>query len=264
MIRSQTLKRVWGVIAVSWREATGLLAIKLALVLLASAYRGSQGLPPDRIREALLRFFDVDTAVFLASLPPVFLFLLMGNVLILPFIAVMFGAFGPSAREPGKARAAVLSDARVLPAALLLCELVTGLVPAVLVVRLVPEITLGVALKTQALIVAVAFFSVLPVTMAMVFLRSVTERRILLFSGGLGFALLVRYVLASAPASRWFSQRGIESLLMTGEVDRFALGALLAAAWTAVLVAAALAVARRLPTRRAGAARVAAVARISS
>lgn len=264
MIRSETLNKVWAVIATSWREATGMVSIKLALVLLASAYRGAHGLPPDRIRAALMRYFEVDTAVFLSSLEPVFLFLLMGTVLTLPFIAVLFGAFGPSARQKGQARAAVLSDARVLPAALLLCEVVTGLASTALVVYLVPEITLGIALKRQALILAVAFFSALPVTMAMVLFRAIAERKILLFSAGLAFALIVRYVLASAPVSRWFSQRGIESLLMTGEADRFALGVLLACTWAAVLVAGALAVARRGSARRTGAARVPAVARTST
>jgi hypothetical protein len=260
MSRSETLKRVWAVIARCWREAAGLVAIKLLVVLLASAYRGARGLPPEQLRQALTRFFHIDTAVFLSSLEPVFLFLLLSTILTLPFIAVVFGAFAPSVRGSGGAKAAVLSDARVLLLALLACELVAGVASTVLAVRLVPEITLGVALKRQVLIAAVALVAAVPLTAAMVLLRSKFEHRFVLVMAGIGVALVLRYVAAVLPALRWPTQPGIESLLMTGEADRFGLGMLLACAWAALFLAGALKLAGRSPARKPRATRVAAVA----
>jgi hypothetical protein len=260
MSRSETLKRVWAVIAISWREAAGLVAIKLFVVLLASAYRGARGLPPEQLRQALTRFFHIDTAVFLSSLEPVFLILLLSTILTLPFIAVVFGAFAPSARGADGPKAAVLADARVLVLALLACELVAGVASTALAVRIVPEITLGLALKRQALIAAVALVAALPLTAAMVLLRTKLEHRLLLVAAGIGIALVLRYSAAAVPALRWPTQPGIESLLMTGEADRFALGMLLACAWAALFLAAALKVAGRAPARKPRATRVTAVA----
>jgi hypothetical protein len=245
----KTSRRIYEVIATCWREVTGLAVVKVVMVMFASTYRGPQSLSPAQMQEALVRYFEVDTASFLASLEPAFMFLLLSTILTMTMVVVIFGAIGPKVQGTDDRRAAVLTDFSVLVGAVLTSELVAGTAGTVLAVRFLPQVTLGVALRMQAMVAVVTVVSVLPLVSAMVLLRTVIDRRLLRFALGLTLTLGLRYgyssIIAVVPAYRIISQHEIESLLMTGELDRFVLGALLAAAWSAALVATARYVAER-------------------
>jgi hypothetical protein len=265
--RYKSLTEIFGIIATCWREATGLVVLKVAMVFFASTYRGPHALPAEQIRQTLAQYFEADTAGFLSSLEPVFLFLLLGTLLSMPFVVLMFGALGPRPQGHDERQRSVLVDFSILAGAVLACELVAGFVATLFVVMVVPDVTFALTLQRQALVAFVALVSVVPLVSAMVLLRTVARRRIPVLALGLLFILGARYgtraVVSIVPAYRWISQHHLESLLMTGEADRLALGGFAAATWAALFLGIAFYVVRRSGSRVVGASRVGGVVRTS-